>query len=52
MFKNWRTSLFGVGAIITAVAQILKGDTANGIASIIAALGLFAAKDANNGLNK
>ena len=52
MFKNWRTSLFGLGALITGVATVLHGDIPGGITAIISGLGLFAAKDANNGLQK
>jgi hypothetical protein len=37
MFKNWKTSLFGLGAVITGVATVLKG--------------LFAAKDSDINLN-
>lgn len=52
MLKNWKTSLFGIGAIITGVATILKGDIIGGITAILGGLGLVAAKDAtNNGLN-
>jgi hypothetical protein len=52
MFKNWKTSLFGIGAIITGVATILKGDIIGGITAILGGLGLVSAKDAtNNGLN-
>lgn len=52
MFKNWKTSLFGLGALITGVTQILKGDTVGGITAIITGLGLFHAKDASIGLNQ
>jgi hypothetical protein len=52
MFKNWRTSLFGLGALITGVATILHGEIPGGITAIISGLGLFAAKDADNGLQK
>jgi hypothetical protein len=52
MFKNWKTSLFGFGAIITGIAQIVKGDTVTGISAIISGIGLFHAKDASNGLNQ
>jgi hypothetical protein len=46
MFKNWKTSLFGLGAVITGVAQIFKGDIAGGVTAILSGIGLFAAKDA------
>lgn len=45
MFKNWKTSLFGLGSILTGVATILKGDPATGVAAILTGLGLVAAKD-------
>jgi hypothetical protein len=51
MFKNWKTSLFGLGAVITGVATVLKGDVPTGITAILSGLGLFAAKDADINLN-
>jgi hypothetical protein len=51
MFKNWKTSLFGLGAVITGVATVLKGDVPSGITAILGGLGLFAAKDADINLN-
>jgi len=30
MFKNWKTSLFGIGAFITGVATIINGDIVGG----------------------
>ena len=48
IIKNWKTSLFGLGALITAVAQILAGDKVNGIISVCTALGLISAKDHDN----
>ena len=52
MLKNWKTSLFGFGAIITGIAQIAKGDTVSGLTAIISGFGLFHAKDASIGLNQ
>jgi hypothetical protein len=52
MFKNWKTSLFGLGTLITGIAQIVKGDVPGGVTAILGGIGLFAAKDASNGLNK
>jgi len=52
MLKNWKTSLFGLGALITGVTQILKGDTVGGLTAIITGFGLFHAKDASIGLNQ
>mgnify|MGYP003337139405 CR=1 FL=1 len=49
---NWKTSILGVAAIVAVVAkwiqagQIDFGDV-NGLATIIAGMGLIAAKDAN-----
>jgi len=45
MFKNWKTSLFGLGAILTGVATIFKGDAVTGVTTILTGLGLVAAKD-------
>jgi hypothetical protein len=45
MFKNWKTSLFGLGSILTGIATIFKGDPVGGVTAIIAGLGLVAAKD-------
>lgn len=45
MRKNWKTSLAGVGSIITGVALFLKGSQAEGIAAITAGFGLLFAKD-------
>ena len=52
MFKNWKTSLFGLGAVISGLATVLKGDIPTGVTAIISGLGLFAAKDADINLNK
>ena len=52
MLKNCKTSLFGLGALITGVTQILKGDTVCGLTAIITGFGLFHAKDASIGLNQ
>ena len=52
MLKNWKTSLFGFGALITGVTQLLKGDTVGGLTAIITGFGLFHAKDASIGLNQ
>jgi hypothetical protein len=52
MLKNWKTSLFGFGAIITGIAQIAKGDTQGSLTAIISGFGLFHAKEASIGLNQ
>jgi len=51
MFKNWKTSLFGLGAFITGVATIIKGDIVGGVTGILTGLGLFVAKDGDINLN-
>jgi hypothetical protein len=45
MFKNWKTSLAGLGAVITGIATIVKGDLVGGITAIITGVGLVGAKD-------
>jgi hypothetical protein len=45
MFKNWKTSLFGLGSIITGLATIFKGDVPMGLTAILTGLGLVSAKD-------
>jgi len=47
MKKNWKTSLLGIGSIISGVALFLKGDQAGAIASIMSGVGLLFAKDHN-----
>jgi|Laugrespbdmm15dd_1035085.scaffolds.fasta_scaffold199240_2 hypothetical protein len=46
MFKkeNIKTTLAGFGTIFCSIATLLKGDFQNGIAGIIAGVGLIAAK--------
>lgn len=48
IIKNWKTTLFSVGALITAIAQIVSGDKVNGIIAVCTALGLISAKDYDN----
>jgi hypothetical protein len=45
MFKNWKTSLAGLGAVITGIATIVKGDIVGGVTAIITGVGLVGAKD-------
>jgi hypothetical protein len=47
MKKNWKTSLLGLGSIVTGVALFLTGDQAGAIASIMSGIGLMFAKDHN-----
>jgi hypothetical protein len=48
LLKNWKTNLAGLGALISGVAQIVTGHLNEGIGTVIAAIGLFSAKDHNN----
>jgi len=43
--KNWKTTLFGVSAILSGIAMIVKGQPAEGITAILSGLGLASAKD-------
>lgn len=52
MFKNWKTSLFGLGALITGIATIVAGDIVTGVTAILSGLGLIAAKDGDVNLNE
>lgn len=47
ILKNWKTSLAGLGAILTGAAMIVKGNYVEGIASVSAGIGLLKAKDSN-----
>lgn len=48
ILKNWKTSLSGVGLLITGIGTILAKDYTNGSAQIIAGLGLLFSKDITN----
>lgn len=45
MKKSWKTTVLGVGSIITGVGLFFKGDQAAAISSIITGIGLIFAKD-------
>lgn len=45
MFKNWKTSLAGLGAIVSGIATVLKGDIVGGVTAVITGVGLIGAKD-------
>ena len=45
MLKSWKTTLFGLGSIFSGVVMIVKGHIPEGVTSIMAGLGLTAAKD-------
>ena len=47
MFKNWKTSGSGIGAIVCGIGCIIKGDLTAGITAIITGIGLLNAKDHN-----
>jgi len=47
MFKNWKTTLSGFGAIISGIALVVKGDIVGGVTAVITGVGLVAAKDSN-----
>jgi hypothetical protein len=46
MIKNWKTSLMGLGSVISGVLLILKGDVNSGFAAVSTGIGLILAKDA------
>jgi hypothetical protein len=46
--SNWKTNLAGLGALASGIAQIATGHLNEGIGTVIAAIGLFSAKDHNN----
>lgn len=46
MFKNWKTSTAGIGAIVFGIIKIVTGDTEGGVALIISGIGLLTAADA------
>jgi hypothetical protein len=52
MFKDWKTTLLGIGALITGIAQIFKGDPVGGVTAILSGFGLIAAKDSSTNLNR
>jgi hypothetical protein len=45
MRKNWKTSLLGLGSIITGVALFFKGNQVEAFTAISSGLGLLFAKD-------
>lgn len=44
---NWKTTLSGIASIITGIVAILNNHVTEGIAAIVAGVGLLAAKDSN-----
>lgn len=47
MKKNWKTSLLGLGSIITGVALFFKGNQVEAFSAISSGLGLLFSKDYN-----
>lgn len=45
MLKNWKTTIFGISAILGGIATIIKGDIGNGATAIVTGFGLLFAKD-------
>lgn len=45
MFKSWKTTLAGLGSVLTGTALIIKGDPVAGVSVILTGLGLIQAKD-------
>lgn len=45
MKKNWKTTLLGLGSIVTGVALFLKGQQAEAISALMSGIGLIFAKD-------
>ena len=45
--RNWKTTVPGIGLILTGVGSIAGGQIEAGVAQIMAGLGLVAAKDAD-----
>ena len=43
--KSWKTTLFGLSAILSGIAMIVKGQAAEGVTAILSGLGLASAKD-------
>lgn len=52
MKKNWKTTVIGIGSILTGVGLFFKGDQSAAISSIITGFGLIFAKDYNTDENK
>jgi glycerate kinase len=46
--RNWKTSFFGVSAVISGIGLILKHSINEGVTAIIAGIGLIFSKDHDN----
>jgi hypothetical protein len=51
MFKNWKTSFFGFGVILSGVAMIIVNEYLIGATAILSGSGLIVAKDGDINLN-
>jgi hypothetical protein len=47
MFRNWKTTLFGISGILSGIVMIVKGDIPAGVVAIISGMGLNFAKDSD-----
>ena len=47
IFKNWKTTLFGLASILSGVKLILTGHQIEGFSAIASGLGLHFASDIN-----
>lgn len=45
--KNWKTTLTGIGLVVTGVAMYVNGNLEGAISSILGGIGLIFAKDYN-----
>jgi hypothetical protein len=48
ILKNWKSSLSGVGLLITGIVSIVAKDYTNGSAQIVSGIGLLFSKDISN----
>lgn len=48
IFKNWKTTLFGLTTLLTGIKLCLTGNIPEGISAIASGLGLHFAKDIDN----
>lgn len=46
--RNWKTSFFGVSAVISGIGLILKHSVNEGVTAIITGIGLLFSKDHDN----
>lgn len=47
MKKNYKTSILGIGTIVSGIAQFVAGNQAEAIGLIMSGIGLLFAKDHN-----